>query len=436
MLCGSAFKNKGVQPLLDAVVDYLPSPLDVPPIKGIDPKGNEVVRKPDDREPMALLAFKIMDDPFVGTITFCRIYSGRLESGTGVINSTKDRRERIGRMLLMHANNREDIKEAYAGDIVALAGLKEVRTGDTLCDQQKQVILEKMEFPDPVIEIAIEPKSKADQEKLGVALAKLVAEDPSFRVHTDQESGQTIIKGMGELHLDIKVDILRRTYKVDANIGAPQVAYRERITKAGHRDYVHKKQTGGHGQFARVKILAEPLPAGGGFQFENEVIGGNVPKEFIPAVEKGLESVLGSGVLAGFPVVDLKVTLTDGAYSRRRFVGDGIRDRWAHGATRGDAEGRRGAARADHEGRGGDAGGLHRLGHRRSQFAPRPDPRPGHARQRQRRQRDGAARQHVRLRLEPALHVAGACHLHHAIRSLRTGAVGGRRRDPGEVRLT
>ena len=241
VLCGSAFKNKGVQPLLDAVVDYLPSPLDVPPIKGIDPKGNEVVRKPDDREPLAMLAFKIMDDPFVGTITFSRIYSGRLESGTGVINSTKDRKERIGRMLLMHANNREDIKEAYAGDIVALAGLKEVRTGDTLCDPQKQVILEKMEFPDPVIEIAIEPKSKADQEKLGVALAKLVAEDPSFRVHTDQESGQTIIKGMGELHLDIKVDILRRTYKVDANIGAPQVAYRERITQAGHRRLHHTR---------------------------------------------------------------------------------------------------------------------------------------------------------------------------------------------------
>jgi elongation factor G len=314
VLCGSAFKNKGVQPLLDAVVDYLPSPLDVPPIKGIDSKGNEVVRKPSDSEPMALLAFKIMDDPFVGTITFCRIYSGRLESGTGVINSTKDRRERIGRMLLMHANNREDIKEAYAGDIVALAGLKDVRTGDTLCDAQKQVILEKMEFPDPVIEIAIEPKSKADQEKLGVALAKLVAEDPSFRVTTDQESGQTILKGMGELHLDIKVDILKRTYKVEANIGAPQVAYREKITKQVTVDYTHKKQTGGSGQFARVKIVAEPLPPAGGFEFENEVVGGTVPKEYIPGVEKGLESVLGSGVLAGFPVVDLKVTLIDGAY--------------------------------------------------------------------------------------------------------------------------
>jgi elongation factor G len=314
VLCGSAFKNKGVQPLLDAVVDYLPSPLDVPAIKGVDPKGNEIERKPNDKDPMSLLAFKIMDDPFVGTITFCRIYSGTLSSGTGVINSTKERKERIGRMLLMHANNREDIKEAYAGDIVALAGLKDTRTGDTLCDPAHEVILEKMEFPDPVIEIAIEPKSKADQEKLGVALAKLVAEDPSFRVMTDQESGQTIIKGMGELHLDIKVDILRRTYKVDANIGAPQVAYRERITRPVTVDYTHKKQTGGTGQFAAVKIIAEPLPPGTGFEFENEIIGGAVPKEFIPGVEKGLESVLGAGILAGFPVVDLKVTLIDGKY--------------------------------------------------------------------------------------------------------------------------
>ncbi len=315
VLCGSAFKNKGVQPLLDAVVDYLPSPAEVPPIKGIDPdSGEEVVRKADDNEPMSLLAFKIMDDPFVGTITFCRIYSGKLESGTGVVNSTKERKERVGRMLLMHANNREDIKEAYAGDIVALAGLKEVRTGDTLCDPKKPVILEKMEFPDPVIEIAIEPKSKADQEKLGVALAKLAAEDPSFRVSTDQESGQTILKGMGELHLDIKVDILKRTYKVDANIGAPQVAYREKITKPVTVDYQHKKQTGGTGQFAQVKIVAEPLPPGTGFVFENEIVGGAVPKEYIPGVEKGLQSVLGGGILAGFPVVDLKVSLIDGRY--------------------------------------------------------------------------------------------------------------------------
>ena len=314
VLCGSAFKNKGVQPLLDAVVDYLPSPVDVPAIKGVDDKGNEILRKPDDKEPMSLLAFKIMDDPFVGTITFCRIYSGILTTSMAVYNSTREKKERIGRMLLMHANNREDIKEAFAGDIVALAGLKEVRTGDTLCDPDHEVILEKMDFPDPVIEIAIEPKSKADQEKLGVALAKLAAEDPSFRVSTDQESGQTILKGMGELHLDIKVDILRRTYKVDANIGAPQVAYREKLTKSVTIDYTHKKQTGGSGQFARVKIVAEPGEAGSGFAFENEIVGGSVPKEYVPGVEKGLESVLGSGVLAGFPVVDLKVSLIDGAY--------------------------------------------------------------------------------------------------------------------------
>jgi elongation factor G len=315
VLCGSAFKNKGVQPLLDAVVDYLPSPVDREAIKGVNPNsGEEIVRKPSDSEPLALLAFKIMDDPFVGTITFCRIYSGRIESGMQLINSTKERKERVGRMLLMHANNREDIKEAFAGDIVALAGLKEVRTGDTLCDPQKPVILEKMEFPDPVIEIAIEPKSKADQEKLGVALHKLAAEDPSFRVSTDPESGQTILKGMGELHLDIKVDILKRTYKVDANIGAPQVAYREKITRSVTKDYVHKKQTGGSGQFARVKIVAEPTAPGTPFEFENKIVGGAVPKEYIPGVEKGLESILGSGVLAGFPVVDLKVTLVDGAY--------------------------------------------------------------------------------------------------------------------------
>jgi elongation factor G len=315
VLCGSAFKNKGVQPLLDAVVDYLPSPLDVPAIKGTNPdNGEEVVRKADDSEPMSLLAFKIMDDPFVGTITFCRIYSGVLSSGTGVINSTKERKERIGRMLLMHANDREDIKEAYAGDIVALAGLKEVRTGDTLCDPSKPVILEKMEFPDPVIEIAIEPKSKADQEKLGVALAKLAAEDPSFRVSTDQESGQTILKGMGELHLDIKVDILKRTYKVDANIGAPQVAFREKISQRVEHDYTHKKQTGGSGQFAAIKIVCEPTEPGTPFTFENEIVGGAVPKEFIPGVEKGLESVIGAGPLAGFPVVDLKVSLIDGKY--------------------------------------------------------------------------------------------------------------------------
>jgi len=316
ILAGSAFKNKGVQPLLDAVVDYLPSPVDIPPTPGLDFRTEEpVVRKASDDEPLSVLAFKIMDDPFVGSLTFCRVYSGKLETGMGLLNSTRDKRERVGRMLLMHSNNREDIKEAFAGDIIALAGLKDTRTGDTLCDPNKSpVILEKMNFPAPVIEIAIEPKSKADQEKLGVALAKMVAEDPSFTVHTDQESGQTIMKGMGELHLDIKVDILKRTYKVEANIGAPQVAYRESLGKATDIDYTHKKQTGGTGQFARVKIKFEPGEQGSGFVFESAIVGGSVPKDFIPGVQKGLESAKENGLLAGFPVIDFKATLYDGAF--------------------------------------------------------------------------------------------------------------------------
>jgi elongation factor G len=315
ILCGSAFKNKGVQPLLDAVVDYLPSPVDREAINGVDPyTGAEMVRHASDDEPLSILAFKIMDDPFVGSLTFARVYSGYVESGTTVLNSTKDRRERIGRMLLMHANNREDIKEAYAGDIIAFAGLKETRTGDTLCDMHKPVILERMEFPDPVIEIAIEPKSKADQEKLGVALYKLAAEDPSFRVSTDQESGQTILKGMGELHLDIKVDILRRTYKVDANIGAPQVAYREKLTKRVEIDETHKKQTGGAGQYAKITMIYEPNTPGAGNVFESKVVGGSIPKEYVPGVEKGFNTALTSGVLASFPVVDVKATLIDGQY--------------------------------------------------------------------------------------------------------------------------
>jgi elongation factor G len=316
VLCGSAFKNKGVQPLLDGVVDYLPSPVDIPPTQGIDYKTEQPVeRHASDDEPLSVLAFKIMDDPFVGTLTFCRIYSGKMETGMGLLNSTRDKRERVGRMLLMHSNNREDIKEAYAGDIFALAGLKDTRTGDTLCDPSKSpVILEKMNFPDPVIEQAIEPKSKADQEKLGVALGKMVAEDPSFTVFTDPESGQTIMRGMGELHLDIKVDILRRTYKVDANIGAPQVAYRETLGRRTEITYTHKKQTGGSGQFAEVKILFEPNEMGAGYQFESKVVGGSVPKEYIPGVEKGLASAKENGLLAGFPVIDFKATLLEGKY--------------------------------------------------------------------------------------------------------------------------
>ena len=316
ILCGSAFKNKGVQPLLDAVVDYLPSPVDIPPTPGIDFKTDEpTIRKASDEETLSVLAFKIMDDPFVGSLTFCRVYSGKIETGMGLLNSSRDKRERVGRMLLMHSNNREDIKEAFAGDIIALAGLKDTRTGDTLCDPNKSpVILERMTFPAPVIEIAIEPKSKADQEKLGVALGKMVAEDPSFTVFTDQESGQTIMKGMGELHLDIKVDILRRTYKVDANIGAPQVAYRESLGRKVDIDYTHKKQTGGTGQFARVMITFEPGEPASGFVFESKIVGGSIPKEFIPGVEKGLESIKDNGLLAGFPLIDFKATLTDGKY--------------------------------------------------------------------------------------------------------------------------
>ncbi len=314
MFCGSAFKNKGVQPLLDAVVDFLPSPIDRGAIKGIDYKtGEETDRKPSDDEPLSLLAFKLMDDQY-GVLTFCRLYSGKLSKGSALLNSTREKTERVGRMVLMHANNREEIDECYAGDIVALVGLKDARTGDTLCDSNKPVILEKMEFPEPVIEMKVEPKTKGDQERMTMALVKLAAEDPSFRLSTDQESGETIIKGMGELHLDIKIDILKRTHKVDVNVGAPQVAYREKVTKKVEKDYTHKKQTGGTGQFARVKFIVEPNETGKGFEFDSKVIGGSVPKEYIPGVVKGLESVLGGGVVAGFPVVDLKVSLIDGAY--------------------------------------------------------------------------------------------------------------------------
>lgn len=315
VLCGSAFKNKGVQPLLDAVVDYLPSPIDIGIVKGIDINfGEEKDFKISASEPFSALAFKVMTDPFVGSLTFIRIYFGKISSGATVINTVKDQKERVGRMLLMHANEREDIKEAFAGDIVALAGLKNTTTGDTLCDPDKQVILERMEFPEPVIELAVEPKSTADQEKMGMALSRLAAEDPSFRVSTDQESGQTVIKGMGELHLEIMVDRMKREFKVEANIGAPQVAYRETITKPCEIDYTHKKQSGGAGQFARVKIIFEPQEAGTGFTFESKIVGGAIPKEFIPGVEKGLNNIKDTGVVAGYPMIDFKATLIDGAF--------------------------------------------------------------------------------------------------------------------------
>ena len=314
-MCGSAFKNKGVQPLLDAVIYYLPSPIDVPAIKGIDAKTEEeIVRESSDDEPLSLLAFKIMNDPFVGSLTFCRIYSGKIETGVTLMNTVKGKRERIGRMLLMHSNSREDIKEAFAGDIVAIAGLKDSTTGDTLCDPNHAVILERMEFPEPVIEIAVEPKTKGDQEKLGLALNRLAQEDPSFRVSSDDESGQTIIAGMGELHLDIIVDRMKREFKVEANVGQPQVAYRETITKQSEIDYTHKKQSGGSGQFARVKLVIEPGEPNSGFEFESKIVGGSVPREYIPGVEKGVKSVVEAGILIGFPMLDIKVTLIDGAY--------------------------------------------------------------------------------------------------------------------------
>ncbi|WP_339052399.1 elongation factor G [Candidatus Lariskella endosymbiont of Epinotia ramella] len=316
VFCGSAFKNKGVQPLLDAVVYYLPSPVDVASIKGIDNKTEqEVLVKADDGEKMSALAFKIMNDPFVGSLTFIRIYSGVLKSGTAVVNTTRSgTRERVGRMLLMHANNREDVKEAHAGDIVALAGLKNTTTGDTLCEDGYDIILEKMEFPEPVIEIAIEPKTTADQEKMGIAISRLAAEDPSLRVKIDPETNQTVLAGMGELHLEIIVDRMKREFKVESNVGAPQVAYRETITSSYEVDYTHKKQTGGAGQYARVKILFEPVEQGTGYQFENKVVGGNIPREYIPAVNKGIDAISKTGVLAGYPMIDFKATLLDGAY--------------------------------------------------------------------------------------------------------------------------
>jgi len=316
VLCGSAFKNKGVQPMLDAVVDFLPSPLDVPAIKGVkyQKEDEPVTRKSSDEEPFSALAFKIMNDPFVGSLTFMRVYSGKIEAGSSVLNSVKDKKERFGRMLQMHSNSREDIKTAYAGDIIAVAGLKDTTTGDTLCNPEDAVILERMEFPDPVIEVAVEPKTKADQEKMGIALQRLAAEDPSFKVSIDHESGQTVMKGMGELHLEILVDRMLREFKVDATVGAPQVAYRETITQSTSIDYTHKKQSGGAGQFAKVVMEFEPLDKGGGFVFESKIVGGRVPKEYIPGVEKGLKASTESGFLAGFPVIDFKCTLVDGAF--------------------------------------------------------------------------------------------------------------------------
>ena len=314
VICGSAFKNKGVQPMLDAVVDFLPSPVDVPAISALDMKDNEITCPADPKGPLAILAFKIMNDPFVGSLTFCRVYSGQLSSGVTLVNTVKGQRERVGRMLHMHANSREDVKHCSAGDIVALVGLKDTTTGDTLCESSHQVVLERMEFPEPVIDIAVEPNSKADQEKMGTALNRLAKEDPSFRVRSDEESGQTIMSGMGELHLEILVDRMKREFKVEATVGEPQVAYRETITASSEVDYTHKKQTGGSGQFARLKIVLEPVEPGSGFSFASEIVGGAIPKEYIPGVEKGVRSVMSAGPLAGYPMQDVSVRLIDGAY--------------------------------------------------------------------------------------------------------------------------
>ena len=336
VMLGTAFKNKGVQPLLDAVVDFMPSPTDVAQVGGVSLDGSEADTRPtDDEAPFSALAFKIMTDPFVGSLTFVRIYSGTVSGGSYVFNSVKQQRERVGRMLLMHANTREEVKEAHAGDIVALVGLKQTTTGETLCDPSKPIILERMEFPEPVIEVAVEPRSKADQEKMAAALQRLAQEDPSFRVTVDPESGQTVIKGMGELHLEIIVDRMKREFKVDANVGAPQVAYRETISRSATVDYIHKKQTGGSGQFARVKLVFEAQERGEGFAFDSKIVGGNVPKEYIPGVEKGLTQAKDTGVIAGFPVIDVKATLVDGAYHDVDSSVNGVRDRIAGGVPGG-----------------------------------------------------------------------------------------------------
>ncbi|GIX13024.1 MAG: hypothetical protein KatS3mg118_0983 [Paracoccaceae bacterium] len=441
VLCGSAFKNKGVQPMLNAVIDYLPGPLDVPPYMGFRP-GDEtetrnVARSAGDDQPFTALAFKIMNDPFMGSLTFTRIYSGTLSKGDSILNSTKGKRERIGRMVMMHANKQEEITEAYSGDIIALAGLKETTTGDTLCDPADPVVLETMQFPTPVIEIAIEPKTKNDQEKMAMGLARLAAEDPSFQVYTDPESGQTIMRGMGELHLEILVDRLRREFKVEANIGQPQVAYRETISHQAEVDYTHKKQTGGSGQFARVKLVVEPAEPGEGFSFTSEIVGGVVPKEYIPGVEKGVKSVLDSGPLAGFPVIDVKVRLVDGAYhdvdSSVLAFEIAARAAMREGLKKAGAE----AAGADHEGRGGDARGVHRRHDRR------PEPAAG-ARSSVRRAGPMPIVINAFVPLAnmfgyaraPALDDLGAGAVHHAVRSLRAGAGEPVGRDPGEVRLT
>ena len=375
VVCGSSYRNKGVQKLLDAVVDYMPAPTDIPAIKGVNPKTDEEEdRKPSDDEPFSALAFKIMTDPYVGRLSFFRVYSGTLNTGSAVLNATKNKRERVGRLLQMHANHREDLETVYAGDIAAVVGLKNTTTGDTLCDEKAPIVLESMEFPEPVIRVAIEPKTKAGQEKMGIALAKLAEEDPTFRTYTDEETGQTIIAGMGELHLEIIVDRLLREFKVEANVGAPQVAYKETIRKAVDQETKYKRQSGGSGQYGHVKITLEPNESGKGYEFVNAVVGGAIPKEFIPAVDAGIQGAMQAGVLAGYPVVDVKVTLNDGSYHEVDSSEMAFKIAGSMAFKEGYAQGRSRPARADHEGLCHRPRRVHGRRYRRSERPPRSDP--------------------------------------------------------------
>ena len=424
MVCGASFKNKGVQPLLDAVIDYLPSPLDIEAIKGIDLKTDEEVTRPaDPKAPFAALAFKVMTDPFVGKLTYFRVYSGSLNSGSYVLNSTKGNKERIGRLLQMHANHREDVEVASAGDIVAAVGLKNTTTGDTLCAENAPVLLESMVFPDPVIDIAIEPKTKAEQDKLGHALAKLAEEDPTFRVRTDSETGQTIIAGMGELHLEVIVDRLLREFKVEANVGKPQVAYRETASRpAEHVDMKFSRQTGGRGQYGHVVINVLPQEPGAGYEFESKIVGGSIPKEYVPSVDKGIQEALSSGVLAGFPVVDVKVELVDGSYHEVDSSEMAFKIAGSMAIKEGLRKAGAGPARADDGGRGRHARGVHGRRHRRPQPPARSHREHGAARQRTGRARQGAALGDVRLLDGPALQDAGSRRVQHAVQGVRAGS--------------
>ena len=440
VFCGTAFKNKGVQPLLDAVARYLPSPLDVEAIEGHSVKDPDEVltRKPSEDEPMSALAFKIASDPHLGKLTFIRVYSGKLETGSQVMNSVKGKKERIGKIYRMHANKREEIESVGAGDIVAVMGLKQTTTGETLCDASNPVILESMEFPAPVIEVAIEPKSKGDQEKLGVAIQRLAEEDPSFQVKTDEETGQTIISGMGELHLDVLVDRMKREFKVEANVGKPQVAYRESLRKAVDKvDYTHKKQTGGSGQFAKVQIAVEPLE-GDGYEFVNKVTGGRIPREYIPSVDAGCQEAMEFGVLAGYPLTGVRVTLLDGAYHDVDSSEMAFKIAGSMAFKDGRSQGEPGAAGADDEGRSHHARGLHGRCDRRHQLPPWPDSVHGGQERRQARHRPGPAVGDVRLRRRPAQQDLRPCQLLHAVRLLRRGSQERRRGDhrEGQGRVT